>query len=385
MKRLGPVFTLLALPGAVLFAVALVGLGLLRELPVGLVVTVAALGLLLPLAVGASLIRERALGSSLGFLLGPWIGLVLLPAYFPGERDDALAAGSVIFAQPLSIDPSTLPMDALDALLPSPVEGRLVPAAASEVVASEPPDRVPLPPPRDADPELPEQDALPEDAVVLPYEGTGRSLSVPATFVAGDREAEVWMLFDTGATITTVDSDTLRELGVRVPSDAPSLTVRTANGEREARVVLLDRVWIGGFAVEGVSVSVCDECSDDRTIGLLGLNVSGRFLVTVDQARKEIVLQPRAGAEDRSVDISPWLDIRAQASRWPDGRVEVEIAVDNRADREVQDTRIHIDCGERFEATFEAIAPEGSAETIVSLPRGAECEEYTVSLGEARW
>ena len=385
MRALPPLLVLLALPGALLFALVLVGLGFLRELPVGLVVCVAAAGLLLPVALGRAALSERELGSSLGLLLGPWLGLVLVPAYFPGERPAALSAGAMVLLTPVGLDARGFPAHALDDLLPAPVEGRALPDEATPAIGPEAPPRLALPVPDEVTSLDDVRADLPEEAVVLPYEGSARSLSVPVTLVAGEAELDVWMLFDTGATITTVDRATLRALGVRVPPDAPTLTVRTANGERESQVVLLDGVWIGGFLVEGVSVSVCDECADSKTTGLLGLNVSGGFLVTVDQAREELVLQPRSSAPDRSVDISPWLDIQAQASQWPDGRVEVEITVYNEGRRDIEAAEVQIDCGERFVATFAGIPADRGVESVVSLPRGAECDTYTVSLGKARW
>lgn len=380
-----PVLVLFALPGALVFSLILVGLGLLRELPVGLVVSVAAAGLLLPVALGRAALPDKELGSSLGLLLGPWLGLLLIPAYFPGERGDALSAGAVVLLSPVGLDASRFPAHALDSVLPAPVSGRALPGLAPPVIGPAPPPRLALPLPDEVTALDQTRSDLPDEAVVLPYEGSGRSLSVPVTLVSGEAEQDVWMLFDTGATITTVDRATLRQLGVRVPDDAPSLTVRTANGERDSEVVLLDGVWIGGFLVEGVSVSVCEECADSRTTGLLGLNVSGGFLVTVDQAREELVLQPRSSAPDRTVDISPWLDIEAQASRWPDGRVEVEITVFNNAERDIEAAEVHIDCGERFVASFAGIPAARGVESVVSLPRDAECETYTVSLGAARW
>jgi clan AA aspartic protease (TIGR02281 family) len=281
---------------------------------------------------------------------------------------------------PFGIDSEALPVDALDAAWPRPLVGRVVPTGAEPEVAET------LPPPL-APPESTTGAArdLADEAVVLPYEGTGRSLTVPVSLEADEAEVDVWMLFDTGATLTTLDNATLKRLGLTVPADAPQLTVRTANGERISDVVLVDRLWIGGFAVEGVSISVCDECAGDNAVGLLGLNVSGRFLVTVDQARRELVLQPRDATRDRSVDIAPWLELWAQASRWPDGRVEVEVEVENLSTREVRDVKVDISCVKTWVAELAVVPPEGSASTIVSLPRGTDCETYSVALGGARW
>jgi len=199
-------------------------------------------------------------------------------------------------------------------------------------------------------------------------------------------DVEVPMMFDTGATVTTLDTATLTRLGVRVPSDAPEITMHTANGDRIAKLVLMEHVWIGGLGVEGVTVGVCDACADDKSRGLLGLNVSSQFLVTLDTVRKEVVLQGREGAADRLIDVGPWLKVESKAMIWPDGRIEVEVWGQNRAERQVIEADIGITCSaETFRVRLANIPPRGKATTTSSLPRGANCETYKVSLDRARW
>jgi hypothetical protein len=163
------------------------------------------------------------------------------------------------------------------------------------------------------------------------------------------------------------------------------VTVRTAGGERQTRLVLLPRIWVGGFEVEGVTVGVCDECVGGDTVGLLGLNVSGRFLVTVDQARHEILLRPRTGAEDRTVDITHWVDLSAEATRYGDGRIEVAVQVENRSDRRIHTADVEINCNQSFVAALEDLAPRKRVETVVSLPPGTDCSKYTIRLDRGTW
>jgi clan AA aspartic protease (TIGR02281 family) len=218
--------------------------------------------------------------------------------------------------------------------------------------------------------------------VALPYEGQGHSLVIPVVF----GETEVPMLFDTGATVTTLSEEALTRLGVRVPADAPELKLRTANGERTARLVQVPEVWIGGMRVSPVTVGVCEECADGRVSGLLGLNVSGLFLVTVDSARKEVLFRARAEAPDRVVDIAPWLGLDALATVFPDGRIEVEVTANNRSQHAVSMAEVGIHCGEdSFVGSFSDIPPSGRSVTRVRLPRRTDCEGYSVTLDHARW
>ena len=178
----------------------------------------------------------------------------------------------------------------------------------------------------------------------------------------------------------------LAKIGVRVPADAPEITLRTANGERTAKLVLVPDVWVGGLHVEGVTIGICEECSDERTKGLLGLNVSSQFLVTVDTVRKEVVFQARDGDGERLIDVSPWLRVSARATIYPDTRVEVEVTGDSLAPRPIDEAVVGLACGEdRFVARLTDIPPGGTATTVVNLPRGTDCASYKVTLDSARW
>ena len=90
-------------------------------------------------------------------------------------------------------------------------------------------------------------------------------------------DSEIWLLFDTGASLTTLDEATLADLGVDIPEDAPVVQASNSEWSEKSRLVLLSDVWLGGLYVGHVTVAVCEPCADERTKGLLGLNVSGRF------------------------------------------------------------------------------------------------------------
>ncbi len=366
MKPLAACFAASALFPLGIAAAALVGLGLLRELPPVQVALGAGALVVLPVSGLRTLIGPSpwALGAS-GWI---WAGLLLLgiPGYFPGELRDAVAAGVAVVFAPAGAE-ATARAARFARGVELPEAGGKPPVPEAE---------------RAAEPCAVAAATLTSDQVALPYEGQGHSLAVPIQF----GETEMVMLFDTGATVTTLSEAGLRKLGIRVPGDAPVITLRTANGERSAKLVLVPLVWVGGLPVEGVTVGVCDECADERTAGLLGLNVSGQFLVTLDTARKEVVFQSRSGQQNRVVDIGPWLKVRATARVWPDERVEVEVNADNRSERTVAEAQVGIHCGsENFVARLSDIVPRSTGTTSVRLPAGTDCDTYTVSLEHARW
>lgn len=358
-----------ALLGAGLALALLLGVGVIRQGSPVLVAASAGALVLLPALGLAGGIRAKSL--VVASSLAGWALLLLagFPLYFPGERAEALNTGLSVIALPLGLSLGPDFAASVDEYLPG-VRALRPPPAARKVEAVDLP-AAPLDRP---------------DQVALPYEGEGRTLSIPIT-VDGPRkqDLDIWMMFDTGATLTTLDRATLDELGVRVPPDAPEVTVQTAAGPRNTRLALVDRVWVGGLEVSGVTVSVCDDCRGERTRGLLGLNVSGRFLSTVDPNRQEIVLEPHDGEENRVLDIIHWATLSATATRWPDGRVEVEVRLKNRAARQINWAEVSIRCSEVWSARLTDIGPGQEARTTVSLPAGADCAKYAVALDRAGW
>jgi hypothetical protein len=210
---------------------------------------------------------------------------------------------------------------------------------------------------------------------------------VRATFDGPEYSEELALLFDTGATLTTLDRGALRSLGVEVPSDAPTANFQTANGEVESPLVLLDRIWLSrDQAVEGITVAVCDDCTRGGSAGLLGLNVTGLFLTTVDHELQSITLEQRSKRPDRRLDIVHWLDIKASATSWPSGRVEVDLALTNRSPRYVSEAVVEIACPDSsFAVTITSIPGGATRSTSVELPRGSGCPSYRVLLRSAYW
>lgn len=368
---------LMALPPMLLGFVAALGVGLVREGPPLLVSVIAGAVVLLPAAGAVAPLKEhRVLALPVVAALWSLALVVVFPVYFPGERDDALAAGAAVLGAVVGLQPEPARFARIDAWLPA-LDGR---APAPPVVPAVPPAAAApvAPPPSTADPA--------SDAVVLPYEGSGATLSVPIALEGrAGQDVEVSMIFDTGATLTTLNRATLRRLGVEVPADAPQISFQTANGERTSALVMLERLWLGGLPVDGVTVGLCEPCANDGDVGLLGLNVSRRFLVTVDQARQELILQPRGGPADAGGDVRYWVELTSRATRWPDGRMEVEVIVENRAPRDIAWVDVEIACGESFSSRVGSVRRGQTRSDRVSLPLGTACEGYTVAVGGAAW
>ncbi len=376
MARLLTLFaSLTALPLLTLAALALAGVAAVRHpepIPVALATSFL---LALPVLGISTLVPSRRVGLLLGANLWPVLLLMGMPLYFPGERSDAIDTGlallGVPIGDPLPADRRRALAETIDGLLVEPRAQLPSPKAAPLVEAPPPPSRL----------------SGEGDQVALPYEGRGHSLLIPVTLEGADGVIiETEMLFDTGATYTTLDHSTLRRLGYHLPSSAPSITFQTANGESTSKLAVLDRLWLGGFEVEGVTIAACDSCtSGGEHAGLLGLNVSSRFLITLDTARREVILEPRTELRHH-LDVRPWLDLHGKGATWPDGRTEVTITAHNQAERGLSQAAVEVRCDrERFELTLGPFAPGESLETQASIPAPADCDPFTIDLTSGTW
>ncbi|MEQ1566185.1 MAG: retropepsin-like aspartic protease [Myxococcota bacterium] len=316
-----------------------------------------------PLAVALASARGRAVPFATS-LAGWALGLfAVLPIYFPGERSEAVTTG--LGALGLDVDGAWVERLPDEPLLSTPEVTEAAPAVAA--------------------PAQPPAAPLGDDQIALPFEGEGRRLSVPVIFGNGGQELEVDMMFDTGATYTTLSHALLARLGVTPSPSDPKIRLHTANGERDAQVVLLDRVWLGDLPIDGVAIATCDDCASGDTGGLLGLNVSGRFNVSIDGDRREVVFTRRANA-DRKLDVKPFTDLSATFSRFPGGRVEVVVTLQNLGRRDLTSATAAVKCpsGE-WTVELGAIRAHEQADVRRKLPAHPKCEEYEISLQGASW
>jgi len=302
------------------------------------------IAVLLPAAGVAALLKERA-PPEVGVII--WAGLVVLGAPLWIDRGEALGA---------------VGLGRLDAHLPAvlrPTTAAPQPSPGETLLKTLPPPPI---------------DHAADDLVVLPYEGTARSMLLTVSLESERVVLDTEMVFDTGATLTTISPRLLEGLEIDIPDDAPTIQLQTANGVRTSPLLLLDRLWLGGFAVEGVSVSVCDNCGDLN--GLIGLNVSSMFRVEVDQQARELTFHPEDG--DRHLDIAHWLSMSLTRSRQG-----LSVTATNRSTRTISGALIEASCGEPSVVRLETIAPGQAASA--TFPEEVACRRPDLSLLEALW
>jgi hypothetical protein len=304
-------------------------------------------------------------------ILASWsLGLLLMmPLYFPGERSEALEAGLAIVLD--RTDYAHMPKIISQYLPKEPPLSQPQLQLASAIV-------VPKPPPRH---QLEDN----SDAISLAYEGEGSRLSIPVVFEHEGKTLEVEMMLDTGATYTTLPPYILKQLHLTPSASAPVLELHTANGIRNAQVVLLDKVWLGDLFLEGVAITMCDDCASDKTAGLLGLNISGSYNVSIDADRQEVAFSRRHNT-NRRLDMKPFTELDASFTRYPGGRIEVDVSLQNDSPRAISEVQALILCDqEQWLMPIQNIGPYKSKNIRRRLPEHPPCESYQVSLEQAHW
>jgi hypothetical protein len=179
---------------------------------------------------------------------------------------------------------------------------------------------------------------------------------------AGQRS--VRLLYDTGATFTMVSLSVLQALGVGLTE--VTLPITTVEGRISPRLAVLERVALGDAVVEQLTVASCQRCGSAAAQGLLGLNFSRHFVVSVDHVTRQLTLRRRELAKPRLLDIRPFVGLR-----WWDDRLEVS----NRAPRTLRDLVLRLSTGTRRVPLLE---PGDSA--FLDLERNT-----TVTVHDARW
>lgn len=296
-----------------------------------------------------------------GLSSGIWSLFIFLslPVYFPNERNEAFATG-------MSMVGIHIPQDQL------PDEPNIAKAPKPKAVEEQ---TVVLAPPK----------PLEDHQIALPYEGEGRRLTVELAMQQGDKLIEMDMMLDTGATYTTLPRLVLATMGIHPNEDDPTITLQTANGERTAKLVLIDKLWLGDLAIHGVVVAVCDACASATTSGLLGLNVTGGYNLNIDADRREVVFSTRE-TFNRHLDIKPFVDISASVSRFYGGRVEVDTTIENHATRTIAFADVSIQCGKKeWVVSFDQLAPDSRKESQRALPTHDPCDSYQISLKRGFW
>jgi hypothetical protein len=374
---------LAASPLALLSFAALTGLGLSRELHAVSAIAVAAGAVLL-----ASLGAGRLLGGRLpGFgvaLAGVAAAvLTLMPLYQPGERAAATERGLLLLGASERVSRSAAGWLGLFGPDHAPLARPSAQALAEPVLRS-PAASAEAVPETAAPPAASSRD-LPVADETLPLRRAGERLMVSAHLESGHGADDLWLILDTGAAITTLSLDAAEAVELELSGESPVIFLNGVGGRSEARLTVVETLWLGDQAVGPLTVAVCDACLPGEGAGLLGIDVLGHFRAEVDSDALRLALRRAPYGAPRDL-VAPFLEVDARLEIEPRGRVRGEIEVRSFAPVDTREVRVALECPEEtFEFAFDAIPSHGFERIDFALPRGAACPEFQASIGSASW
>jgi clan AA aspartic protease (TIGR02281 family) len=230
--------------------------------------------------------------------------------------------------------------------------------------------------------------SAPGGPVTLKFARTDQSLLVE-TRINGNK---AYMIFDTGASLTSISTSYLKSIGLTPPADAPMTTVSTANGMSAARFGMIDNLVLGNRTHTGVTFLTCDACPmgqrDGRPIvGLLGLNVLNRYRYSIDESQGTIVLTPTSAYNNRMRDIEPWIQvIGGRGEPAPKRKSRVIFEVVNRSRRTVDEMIFQVSCSNGDTATLEPMKLPAKKKMTVKQEIDVEsCGRANVRALGGRW
>lgn len=105
-----------------------------------------------------------------------------------------------------------------------------------------------------------------------------------------NRFRNMMVVFDTGASVTTISKDILYQLGYDV-SNCEKARITTASGVAYVDIVRVKRLKIGQFILEDVEVYAHTFPEESFSVGVIGLNVISNYRVTLDFEVRKILCE----------------------------------------------------------------------------------------------
>ena len=128
-----------------------------------------------------------------------------------------------------------------------------------------------------------------------PFATHGELIVVRAVVTGPRTGVTARLVFDTGATYTTITPEVVDELGYGPRDGLRRTRVQTAIGSEHGYVLVVAELFVLGVAARNVPVHVFDLGHDDIE-GLLGLNVLSSLNYEVRSAEHRILVEPVTAA-----------------------------------------------------------------------------------------
>jgi len=115
-----------------------------------------------------------------------------------------------------------------------------------------------------------------------------------------EKLSKCMMLFDTGATMTTIDISIANRAGISIKGSEP-ITVHGADNRISGHLVIVKELWLGNLNLGAVAVHVIQFNPESEVQAVLGMNIIKEFKVTID-------LLMKTADYDGTVFMSPTYD-----------------------------------------------------------------------------
>ena len=192
-------------------------------------------------------------------------------------------------------------------------------------------------------------DRLAAGTIRVRFERKDGTIIVPVTLRGPAGAVSTRLILDTGATFCMLSRSLLKKLGATPAATASRIktvagSVRTSFAVIES--IAIRRSGAPGQAVVsgGLLVNTVPETSGPRDAlpGLLGLNFTRHFAVTIDHERRELLLRRRQMTpEKRNVfDIRPLVQLLSPKLVTDRGRRAIRFSLRNRSGRVLRDLRL---------------------------------------------
>ena len=125
--------------------------------------------------------------------------------------------------------------------------------------------------------------------IVVPYEQHQSMIVIPVTL---NQQVTEFFAVDTGASYTVISPKLAAQLGLQPQTDAPLMTLQTANGRIDVPLINLQSVTFQQATTPNVMAAIHEVDPSAQIAGLLGLNFLNRFQLTVDTQNAQLILKP---------------------------------------------------------------------------------------------
>ncbi len=129
--------------------------------------------------------------------------------------------------------------------------------------------------------------ARPDNSIVIPLIKFGSSYLVRTKI----NNHEVSLLLDTGASITSVDTNAINQLNL--VKTGRSVRLNTANGQRTSQLYTADSLVLGRLQLNQLTVAEIELNNRNKVQGLLGTDVLQQFDYQIQNSTNSLILSPK--------------------------------------------------------------------------------------------